>query len=87
MSADKNLTNRTFRVIIQNESAVIILINQQASAFGTDVSGQFFDSPPKKFTGPIEAMRHPHLHDRASREAAWQAFVRVSGVDFSSAAT
>jgi NAD(P)-dependent dehydrogenase (short-subunit alcohol dehydrogenase family) len=57
----------------------------QASAFGTDVSGQFFASAPGKFTGPIEAQRHPHLHDRASQEAAWQAVVKVSGVDFSSA--
>ncbi|MBV9408334.1 MAG: SDR family NAD(P)-dependent oxidoreductase [Candidatus Eremiobacteraeota bacterium] len=53
----------------------------QASAFGTDVSGQFFASPPKKLTGPIEAMRHPHFHDRASQEAAWKAVVNVSGVD------
>jgi len=59
----------------------------QASAFGTDVSGQFFASAPKKLTGPIEAMRHPHFHDRANQEAAWQAIVKVSGVDFSSAAT
>ena len=55
----------------------------QASEFGTDVSGQFFASPPKKFTGPIEAMRHPHFHDRANQEAAWQAVVKVSGVDLS----
>ena len=53
----------------------------QASEFGTDVSGQFFASAPKKLTGPIEAMRHPHFHDRANQEAAWQAVVRVSGVD------
>ncbi|HEX4235783.1 MAG TPA: SDR family NAD(P)-dependent oxidoreductase [Caldimonas sp.] len=53
----------------------------QASKFGTDVSGQFFASAPKKLTGPIEAMRHPHLHDRANQEAAWQAVVDVSGVD------
>src|SRR5271157_883851 len=59
----------------------------QASAFGTDVSGQFFASAPKKLTGPIEAMPHPHFHDRANQEAAWQAVVKVSGVDFSSAAT
>jgi NAD(P)-dependent dehydrogenase (short-subunit alcohol dehydrogenase family) len=58
----------------------------QASEFGTDVSGQFFASAPGKLTGPIEAQRHPHLHDRASQEAAWQAVVKVSGVDFSSAA-
>ena len=59
----------------------------QASEFGTDVSGQFFASAPKKLAGPIEAMRHPHFHDRANQEAAWQAVVKVSGVDFSSAAT
>jgi NAD(P)-dependent dehydrogenase (short-subunit alcohol dehydrogenase family) len=55
----------------------------QASEFGTDVSGQFFASAPKKLTGPMEAMRHPHLHDRANQEAAWQAVVSVSGVDLS----
>ncbi len=53
----------------------------QASEFGTDVSGQFFASAPKKLTGPIEAMRHPHLHDRTNQEAAWLAVVRVSGAD------
>ena len=58
----------------------------QASEFGTEVSGQFFASAPKKLTGPIEAMRHPHFHDRANQEAAWQAVVKVSGVDLSSAA-
>jgi NAD(P)-dependent dehydrogenase (short-subunit alcohol dehydrogenase family) len=59
----------------------------QASEFGTDVSGQFFASAQGKFTGPIEAMRHPHLHDRANQEAAWQAVVKVSGVDFASPAS
>ncbi len=53
----------------------------QAAEFGTDVSGQFFASAPKKLTGPIEAMRHPHFHDRANQEAAWQAVVKVSGVN------
>ncbi|OQO11633.1 hypothetical protein B0A48_03360 [Cryoendolithus antarcticus] len=55
----------------------------QATEFGTDVSGEFFASPPKKFIGPIEAMRHPHFHDGASQEAAWQAIVNVSGVEYS----
>jgi NAD(P)-dependent dehydrogenase (short-subunit alcohol dehydrogenase family) len=55
----------------------------QASEFGTDVSGQFFASAQGKFSGPIEAQRHPHLHDRASQEAAWQAVVKVAGVDLS----
>jgi len=45
--------------------------------------GQCFASLPKKFTGPIEAMRHAHFHDRASQESAWQAVVGVSGSDFS----
>ncbi|MES2152412.1 MAG: SDR family NAD(P)-dependent oxidoreductase [Pseudomonadota bacterium] len=54
-----------------------------ASKFGTDVSGQFFASAPKKLTGPIEAMRQPHFHDRANQEAAWQAVVDISGVDLS----
>jgi NAD(P)-dependent dehydrogenase (short-subunit alcohol dehydrogenase family) len=53
----------------------------QASKLGTDVSGQFFASAPKKFTGPMEAMRQPHFQDRANQEAAWQAIVNVSGVD------
>jgi NAD(P)-dependent dehydrogenase (short-subunit alcohol dehydrogenase family) len=59
----------------------------QASDFGTDVSGQFFASAQGKFSGPIEVQRHPHLLDRANQEAAWQAVVKVSGVDFASAAT
>src|SRR5690242_1888657 len=58
----------------------------QASEFGTDVSGQFFASAQGKFSGPIEVQRQPHLHDRASQEAAWHAVVKVSGVDFPSAA-
>ena len=57
----------------------------QASEFGTDVSGQFFASAKGKFSGPMELQRQPHLYDHASQEAAWQAVVKVSGVDFSSA--
>jgi len=56
----------------------------RASEFGVDVSGKFFCSAPKKMTGPIEIMRHPHLHDRTNQEAAWQAIVKVSDSDFSS---
>ena len=59
----------------------------QASELGTDVSGQFFASAKGKFSGPIELQREPHLHDRASQEAAWQAVVKVSGVDLSQSAT
>ena len=59
----------------------------QASAFGTDVSGQFFASAQGKVSGPIEAQRQPHLHDRANQEAAWQAVVKVTGVDLSEPAS
>lgn len=41
----------------------------QASAFGTDLSGQFLASAPKKFTGPHRG--DAHLLDRASQEATW----------------
>jgi NAD(P)-dependent dehydrogenase (short-subunit alcohol dehydrogenase family) len=58
----------------------------QALELGTDVSGHFFASAAKKLTGPMEVQRHPHLHDRANQEAAWLAVVKVSGVDFPSAA-
>ena len=59
----------------------------QASEFGTDVSGQFFASAQGKFSGPMEVQLQPHLLNGANQEAAWQAVVKVSGVDFSSAAT
>jgi NAD(P)-dependent dehydrogenase (short-subunit alcohol dehydrogenase family) len=59
----------------------------QASEFGTDLSGQFFASAKGKVSGPIEVQLQPHLHDRASQEAAWQAVVKVSGVDLSHAAS
>ncbi|MET0382885.1 MAG: SDR family NAD(P)-dependent oxidoreductase [Burkholderiaceae bacterium] len=57
----------------------------QASQFATDVSGRFFASAKGKFTGPIEAQRQPHLLDRASQEAAWEAVCKVAALDFSSA--
>ena len=59
----------------------------QAAEFGTDVSGQFFASAQGKFSGPMEVQRQPHLYDRDSQEATWQAVVKVSGVDLSFAAS
>jgi len=59
----------------------------QASEFGTGVSGQFFASAQGKLTGPMVAQLHPHLQDRTSQEAAWQAVVKVSGVDLSDPAS
>ena len=55
----------------------------QASEFGTDVSGQFFASAQGKFSGPMEVQLQPHLLDGANQEAAWQAVVKVSGINLS----
>ena len=35
----------------------------------------------------MELQRQPHLYDRTSQEAAWQAVVKVSGIDLSSSAS
>ena len=50
--------------------------------FGVDRHFAFFASGRGVGTHPqaIQAMRHPHFHDRAYQEAAWQAVVKVSGV-------
>lgn len=53
----------------------------QALDFGADDSGKFFASPPRKFTGPLQMMRHPHFHDSCNQIAAWEAIVDVSGTD------
>jgi hypothetical protein len=66
---------------VHQECTKKVVAYLQALDFGTDISGQFFASAPKKLTGRIEAMLHPHFHDRASQEAAWQAVVSVSSVD------
>ncbi len=54
-----------------------------AAGYGTDVSGAFYASKPKKVVGPVEVMRMPHLHDRTNQAAAWEAVVKVAGgVDY-----
>lgn len=55
----------------------------EASRFPDDVSGGFFASAPKKMTGPLHKVVLPHVLDRASQAAAWDAIVSVSGgVDY-----
>ncbi|MEO1060953.1 MAG: SDR family NAD(P)-dependent oxidoreductase [Actinomycetota bacterium] len=54
-----------------------------AADYGTESSGAFYASKPKKVIGPVEIMRHPHLHDRTNQAAAWEAVVKVAGgVDY-----
>ena len=45
------------------------------------MTGQFFASPPKKMTGSLTRMDQPHITDRPSQQAGWEALVKVSGVD------
>jgi len=53
----------------------------QALTFTPDVSGQFFASKPKKMTGALVKMEHPHFADQGSQEAVWEAVVNLTGVD------
>lgn len=50
-----------------------------ATAFAANVSGEFFASAPKKMTGPLHELDLPHVRDRASQAAAWDATVKVAG--------
>ncbi|MFT5267675.1 MAG: hypothetical protein ACI88C_001101 [Acidimicrobiales bacterium] len=48
----------------------------------TDVSGQFFASKPKKMTGALYKMEHPHFADLPSQEAVWEATVHLAGATY-----
>ncbi len=50
-----------------------------ASRFGPEVTGQFFASAPKKMTGPLHRVDLPHVMDKKSRDAAWNATASVAG--------
>lgn len=57
----------------------------EAAEFGTDVTGQFFASAPKKMTGRLHRVELAHVDDQTSQAAAWTATVRVAGnVDYPS---
>jgi NAD(P)-dependent dehydrogenase (short-subunit alcohol dehydrogenase family) len=49
-----------------------------ASGFGPEVNGQFFASAPKKMTGPLTRVDLPHVNDRNSRDAAWNATAAIA---------
>ena len=53
----------------------------EVAEYDNDVTGRFFASAPKKVTGPIEPMEHEHFADDANQEAAWNATVKVAGID------
>jgi NAD(P)-dependent dehydrogenase (short-subunit alcohol dehydrogenase family) len=53
----------------------------RVAGMDASVTGQFFASPPKKMTGSLTRMDQPHITDRPSQQAGWEALVKVSGVD------
>jgi NAD(P)-dependent dehydrogenase (short-subunit alcohol dehydrogenase family) len=53
----------------------------EASTYGANVTGEFFASKPKKMTGPLFKMEHPHFLNKESQEAGWQATVNIAGAD------
>jgi hypothetical protein len=46
------------------------------------VSGQFLGSKPKKMTGALVKMEHPHFADRSSQEAVWDAVVHLTEAEY-----
>ncbi len=59
----------------------------EASAYPEQVTGQFFASAPKKMIGDLHKVDLPHVADRESQAAAWDAIVKVAGgVDYPVAA-
>jgi NAD(P)-dependent dehydrogenase (short-subunit alcohol dehydrogenase family) len=59
----------------------------EASDYPEQVTGQFFASAPKKLTGDLHKVDLPHVTDRRSQAAAWDAIVEVAGgVDYPVAA-
>ena len=55
----------------------------EASEYPEQVTGQFFASAPKKMIGDLHEVDLPHVADRESQAAAWDAIVNVAGgVDY-----
>jgi NAD(P)-dependent dehydrogenase (short-subunit alcohol dehydrogenase family) len=53
---------------------------------GTEVTGQFLGSAPKKMTGALHTLAYPHIQEKELQQAAWQVTVKLAGVDVPAAA-
>ena len=53
---------------------------------GTEVTGQFLGSAPKKMTGELRTLKYPHIEGKDLQKAAWDVIVKLAGVDVPSAA-
>lgn len=51
-----------------------------ASGFGSDVSGQFFASPPGKLVGVLELQTTPHFLDKKNQQASWNMLTQLSQI-------
>jgi hypothetical protein len=48
---------------------------------GDYVNGKTYTSKPKKLTGPLQEMTHPHLLDVDRQEVAWSVLTHLTGTD------
>ena len=48
---------------------------------GDYVNGKTYTSKPKKLTGPLQEMTHPHLLDVDRQEVAWSVLSHLTGTD------
>lgn len=51
----------------------------EATAYGDEVSGKFFASPPKKMTGPLVEIQMDHFDNPAGQKALWSVTAKVAG--------
>ena len=51
----------------------------QAAGYSEQINGEFFASAPKKMIGELHKVELPHVQDRNSQDATWNAIVRVAG--------
>ena len=47
---------------------------------GTEITGEFLASPPKKMVGPLAVMDLPHIKDAQVRKAMWSVTTELTGV-------
>lgn len=85
----KNVLVRFFKLMPGMSAPVSVAAGRflEVAEFPELVTGEFFASAPKKMTGELHKVDLPHVNDRSSQAATWDAIVRVSGgIDYPVAA-
>jgi NAD(P)-dependent dehydrogenase (short-subunit alcohol dehydrogenase family) len=77
----KNVLVRFFKLMPGMSAPVSVAAGRflEAAEYPEQVTGEFFASAPKKMTGELHEVDLPHVNDRSSQDALWDALVRVSG--------